>query len=56
MKEDKVDNRDDAKKSESKRNPGQLSKQQIKSLLEAMNQHVFLTLNSFLIISLYTFN
>ena len=36
--DEKEDNRDDAKKSESKRNPGQLSKEQIKSLLEAMNQ------------------
>ena len=29
---------DDTKKSQPKRNPGQLSKEQIKSLLEAMNQ------------------
>ena len=38
-KEDKKDeNTDNAKKSQPKRNPGQLSKEQIKSLLEAMNQ------------------
>ena len=35
---DKEDSRDNAKKSQPKRNPGQLSKEQIKSLLEAMNQ------------------
>ncbi len=38
-KEDKKkENSDNAKKSQPKRNPGQLSKEQIKSLLEAMNQ------------------
>ena len=38
-KEDKKDeNSDNTKKSQLKRNPGQLSKEQIKSLLEAMNQ------------------
>ena len=34
----KEENRDNGKKSKPKRNPGQLSKEQIKSLLEAMNQ------------------
>ena len=38
-KEDKKEeNRDNTKKSQPERNPGQLSKEQIKSLLEAMNQ------------------
>ena len=37
-KEEKEDSRDNTKKSQPKRNPGQLSKEQIKSLLEAMNQ------------------
>ena len=36
--DEKKDNRDNPKKSQPKRNPGQLSKEQIKSLLEAMNQ------------------
>ena len=36
--DEKEDKRDNAKKSQPKRNPGQLSKEQIKSLLEAMNQ------------------
>ena len=35
---EKEDNKDNKKKSQPKRNPGQLSKEQIKSLLEAMNQ------------------
>ena len=35
---EKEDSRDNTKKSQPKRNPGQLSKEQIKSLLEAMNQ------------------
>ena len=36
--EERGDNKDNKKKSQPKRNPGQLSKEQIKSLLEAMNQ------------------